>query len=164
MKRTVFTLCVKMARWRSCSVVVLGKTGDRSAPGFSVVDMKKKVWGISARRGCDVNVMIPGFPSRILWCLECYPSYPGGGLCFQHLLTLICSDIPLLSKSYSPGKCDVFHSRRLAAGHCAIRLSFTSKYNVLNNSRTKIQLTYSNIVFMRLIYPTAKYIILTVFY
>lgn len=87
---------------------------------LSVVDMKKKVWGIRARRGCDVNLMIPGLPSRILWCSECYPSYPGGGLCFQHLLTLICSDILFLSKSYSPGKSDVFHSRRArAAGLCA---------------------------------------------
>lgn len=112
-KRIIFILCaLKMRMCMSLYMFSHGfnRTEDSSAqaPAFSLVDMEKKVWGISARRGCDVNVMIPGLPSRILWCLECYPSYPGGGLCFQHLLTLICSGIPFLSKSYSPGRVTFF--------------------------------------------------------
>lgn len=52
-------------------------------------------------------------PCHIVWCLACYPSYPGGGLCFQHLFTLICTRLPFLSQSYIAGTSDVFHSQWL---------------------------------------------------
>lgn len=47
-------------------------------------------------------------PCHIVWCIQCSPSNPGGGLCFPHLFTLICTQ---LSSSLLPDTVALFTAR-----------------------------------------------------
>lgn len=50
-------------------------------------------------------------PCHIVGCFECYPSYPGGGLCFHHLFTLICTNLPSSPRVILPERVTLFTAR-----------------------------------------------------